>query len=51
MGMQGVRMQGDEMLDARTLCEESKMQMNAAGSRLDLANCQERDYRLPMMMD
>ena len=23
---------------------------NAAGSRFDLANCQERDYRLPMMM-
>jgi hypothetical protein len=22
----------------------------AAGSRFDLANCQERDYRLPMMM-
>lgn len=23
---------------------------NAAGSRFDLANCQERDYRLPMTM-
>ena len=24
---------------------------NAAGSRFDLANCQEQDYRLPIMMN